>query len=116
MKTRDFRKRRVGCYGSAWERVRRLPCFWLRVYPGHRCGIGHTGGHTAHHYVPVGRGGRDQDGLLPLCGMMHSSAHGAGPFTLPMMEATVLNVLGKTMEEFALEYSRGGECGYDLED
>lgn len=119
MKTRDFRTRKAGCYGPAWERVRRLPCFWLRFQDDHVCGPGHTGGHTAHHFIRVGRGGRDQDGLIPCCGWVHDVLHGWGD-GLPKfggvvaMEMEVQRQLGKSLAVIAVEYFKGEECGYDL--
>lgn len=118
-RSRDFRTIHDGTYGPVWERVRGLPCFWLRVDPVHVCGLGSTGGHTAHHQVPVSRGGCDAGGLLPCCGAVHDRLHGLGRARGPdgvraEVAAQVLKALGVTIAELALAYSSGEEHGEDL--
>ncbi len=114
MKRRDFRTIHEGTYGPAWERVRLLPCFWLQVDSTHRCELGVTGGHTAHHYVLVSRGGRDRDGLLPCCGAVHDSLHGYGRAIGGSVASRVLYVLGMSVADVALAYSTGDEDGQNL--
>ena len=119
MRVRNFRTLHDGAYGPVWERVRQLPCFWLRVESRHDCGLGVTGGHTAHHQVPVSRGGRDAGGLLPCCGAVHDRLHGLGRArgtggVRAEVAAQVLQALGVTIAELALAYSNGDEDGDDL--
>jgi len=60
-------------YGSMFDSVKKRQCFVSKHFDsGHKC----EGRHTAHHVVPVSRGGTDHDGLLPTCDWYHGPRHG----------------------------------------
>lgn len=109
-------KKRPGVYGELWEQVRRLPCFWKRVDPTHACGIGVSQSRpiSAHHMVPVSRGGKDADGLLPVCGLVHDWLEYAKSKHDPMWDQ-VEDVLGLNLKELSMAYVEADYSDMDLE-
>ncbi len=110
-------KRGPDRYGPAWDRVKRLPCFLKLILPGHRCGLGVSSGHTAHHVDRL-----DSKGLLPCCGLVHDWLHGHGSrgsrgFRRARAVARLCLIkLGISLDALAMRYVTGdypGEC--DLE-
>lgn len=87
-------------YGQLFLIVRVLAC-WLKVegYPGHECGPGAQGGHTAHH---VGR--YDRDGLIPGCGRAHDLYAGLGGRTEQEEFKAWLREGGVTLKEIGFAY------------
>lgn len=87
-------------YGQLFQIVRVLRC-WLdrERYPGHVCGLGAQGGHTAHH---VGR--KDEDGLIPGCGAAHDLYAGLGGRETQRVFRKWLREGGVTLEEIGFAY------------
>lgn len=62
-------------YGPQFEWLSEQPCC-LQGVKGHVCSLASP----AHHLVPVGQGGKDSDGMLPVCAQLHTEFH-SNPIT-----------------------------------
>lgn len=90
-------------YGPLFRLVKSMRC-WLSLEgywgAGHEgCGLGQQGDHTAHH---VGR--RDDEGLIPGCGLAHDLYAGLGGRTTRKAFQAWLDSKGLTLERVGLLY------------